>query len=68
MQTPQAKRNEAEEFSFVHIVGTATDGPFEQVDLTPLGGRFISFRERSTAPPEIAKTYLESLTAPRKRF
>jgi pimeloyl-ACP methyl ester carboxylesterase len=70
----QAQRSEAADFSFVHFAGMAMDGPLEQIDLTALGPDFavpiyvIQGKEDLTAPPELAKTYLESITAPRKRF
>jgi pimeloyl-ACP methyl ester carboxylesterase len=70
----QARRSEAADFSFVHFAGMAMDGPLEQIDLTALGPDFavpiyvIQGKEDLTAPPELAKTYLESITAPRKRF
>jgi pimeloyl-ACP methyl ester carboxylesterase len=70
----QARRSEAADFSFVHFMGMAMDGPLEQIDLAALGRDFavpvyiIHGKEDLTAPPELAKTYLESITAPRKRF
>jgi pimeloyl-ACP methyl ester carboxylesterase len=69
-----AQYREAADFSFVHFVGFTMDGPLEHVDLPVLGAKFgvpifiIQGQEDLTAPPDIARAYLDSLHAPQKGF
>jgi pimeloyl-ACP methyl ester carboxylesterase len=70
----QAQYEAADEFSFEHFWGMTLSGPFTQVDLPALGTRFaipifiIQGDEDLTATPELAKSYFDSITAPRKQY
>jgi pimeloyl-ACP methyl ester carboxylesterase len=70
----QAQYEAADEFSFEHFWGMTLSGPFTQVDLPALGTHFaipifiIQGDEDLTAVPELAKSYFDSIKAPRKQF
>jgi pimeloyl-ACP methyl ester carboxylesterase len=70
----RAQYEAADEFSFEHFWGMTLSGPFTQVDLPALGTDFaipifiIQGDEDLTAVPELAKSYFDSMTAPRKQF
>jgi pimeloyl-ACP methyl ester carboxylesterase len=70
----QAQDEAADDFSFVHFWGMTLSGPFTQVDLPALGTDFaipifvIQGEADLTAVPELAKSYFDSIVAPRKQF
>jgi pimeloyl-ACP methyl ester carboxylesterase len=70
----QAQYDAADDFSFTHFVGAAMSGPLTDVDLPALGTDFaipiymIQGEDDSTAVPELAKSYFDSIKAPRKQF
>jgi pimeloyl-ACP methyl ester carboxylesterase len=70
----QVQYEAADEFSFEHFWGMTLSSPFTQVDLPALGTSFaipifiIQGDEDLTATPELAKSYFDSITAPRKQF
>jgi len=65
---------EADDFSFLHWMGITMSGPLLQIDLPSLGTDFaipfyiIQGQEDLVALPELAKAYVDAVTAPRKRF
>ena len=70
----QAQYEQAEEFSFENFWGMTLAGPLMSVDLARLGKTFrvpmFMFQGTVdlTAPPDLAKTYFDSIDAPRKYF
>ncbi len=64
----------ADDFSFLHFVGMTMSGPITRVDLPSLGTDFaipifmIQGEEDLVAVPELAKSYFDTIKAPRKRF
>lgn len=70
----RAQYAEADDFSFVHFGGLKMSGPMEDVDLPALGTDFsilifiLLGQEDLTAVPELAKTYFDTIKAPRKQF
>jgi pimeloyl-ACP methyl ester carboxylesterase len=74
--SPQEKEqyDAADDFSFAHFWGLKMTGPMEQVDLPALGSDFavpifiLQGEEDLTAVPELAKSYFDSIKAPRKQF
>ena len=64
----------ADDFSFLHFVGITMSGPITVVDLPSLGTDFaipifmIQGQEDLVAVPELAKSYFDTIKAPRKRF
>lgn len=64
----------ADDLNFGHFWGLTMSGPLTKVDLPALGTDFavpifiIQGQEDLTAVPEMAKSYLDSLNAPRKEF
>jgi pimeloyl-ACP methyl ester carboxylesterase len=69
-----AQYEAADDFSFVHFVGMTMSGPLSSVDLPALGLEFkipifiVQGEADLTTTPELAKTYVDSLKAPRKQF
>lgn len=74
--TPQerAQYEAADDFSFVHFLGMTMSGPLTAVDLPTLGLAFsvpvifVHGQEDLTALPGVARTYFDSIKAPRKQF
>jgi len=74
--TPKAlaAESEGEDYSFLQFLGLKGDGMFSKVDLPKLGATFeipvfiVQGSEDLVAIPEVARRYLESLTAPQKEF
>lgn len=70
----QAQYAEADDFSFDHFIGLTMSGPATFIDLAALGKNFaipifvVQGEEDLVAVPELAKAYLDSIKAPRKRF
>ena len=70
----QAQYEAADDFNFMHFWGMTLSGPLMDVDLPALGTDFaipifiIQGQEDLTAVPELAKTYFDSIKAPRKEF
>lgn len=64
----------ADDFNFEHFWGLTMSGPLTKVDLPALGTDFavpifiIQGQEDLTAVPEMAKSYLDSVNAPRKEI
>jgi pimeloyl-ACP methyl ester carboxylesterase len=64
----------ADDFSSEHFFGLKLTGPLEDVDLPALGTEFaipvfiVQGQEDLTALPELAKSYFDSIKAPRKQF
>jgi pimeloyl-ACP methyl ester carboxylesterase len=64
----------ADDFSFLHFFGLTLSGPAEDVDLPALGTVFsipifiVQGKEDLTMLPELAKSYFDSIHAPRKQF
>lgn len=69
-----AQNEEADDFSFIHFEGMTMSGPLEQVDLPALGTSFavpvymVQGQEDLKALPQLAKSYFDSIQAPRKQF
>jgi pimeloyl-ACP methyl ester carboxylesterase len=70
----RAQYEAADDFCFEHFWGLKMSGPLEHVDLPELGTEFeipifiLQGQEDLTALPEIAKTYFDTIKAPRKQF
>jgi pimeloyl-ACP methyl ester carboxylesterase len=64
----------ADDFSFLHFIGSTLSGPLQDVDLPALGTDFaipiyiLQGQEDLTAVPELAKAYFDSIKAPQKQF
>ena len=69
-----ALNEEADEFSFIHFWGMTMSGPLMQVDLARLSPTYnvpvhlVAGAEDLTAPPELAKAFLDAIIAPRKHL
>jgi pimeloyl-ACP methyl ester carboxylesterase len=70
----QAQWAAADDFSGAHFFGMTLSGPLEDVDLPALGTEFaipifiLQGKEDLTALPDLAKSYFDSIKAPRKQF
>ncbi len=70
----RAQYDAADDFSFIHFEGMAFDGPETKIDLPALGTDFaipvfmIQGERDLTAIPALAKSYFDSIKAPRKQF
>lgn len=70
----EAMNEAADEFSFIHFWGMKMSGPLMQVDLASSNLSYkvpvhlVAGAEDLTAPPELAKAFLEKISAPRKQF
>ncbi|MGA7158007.1 MAG: alpha/beta hydrolase [Acidobacteriaceae bacterium] len=70
----RAQYDAADDFSFLHFWGPTLSGPLMKVNLPALGTTFdlpifiVQGQEDLTAPPELAKAYVERIHAPRKQF
>jgi len=64
----------ADDFSFLHWWGMELSGPLTKIDLPAIGTDFaipiffVQGEQDLTAVPELAKTYFDSIKAPRKQF
>jgi pimeloyl-ACP methyl ester carboxylesterase len=70
----QKQYEAADDFSFVHFWGMTMSGPETSVDLPAVGTEFaipilvVQGEEDLKAIPALAKDYVDSIKAPRKRF
>jgi pimeloyl-ACP methyl ester carboxylesterase len=70
----RAEWHAADDSTFIRFVGLNFDGPLTHVNLKTLGDTFllpmfiIQGQEDLTAPPDLARSWLEGLNAPVKQF